>query len=99
MVAQGGGPSFASIITILAIAVFTGGFLRIEGEFNKQKDKTNELEKVVESMKRSNSDNIAHGKLDGEIKKAIDGELKLSQSVRGHSVTLILLHASSWLQF
>ena len=76
------------------------GFVRIEVEFNKQKrDKINELEKVVESMKTSNSDNIAHSKLDGEIKKAIDGELKLSQSVRGHSVTLILMHASSWLQF
>ena len=47
--------------------VFTGGFVRIEVEFNKQKrDKINELEKVVESMKTSNSDNIA-GKLDGEI--------------------------------
>ena len=67
MVAQESGPSFASIITILAIAVFTDGFLRIEGEFNKQKDKINELEKVGESMKTSSSDNIAHGKLDGEI--------------------------------
>ena len=48
--------------------VFTGGFVRIEVEFNKQKrDKINELEKVVESMKTSNSDNIAHDKLDGEI--------------------------------
>ena len=59
MVAQVSGPSFASIITILAIAVFTGGFLRIEGEFNKQKDKINEREKVVESMKTSSSDKIA----------------------------------------
>ena len=67
MVAQESGPSFASIITILAIAVFTGGFLRIEGEFNKKKDKINELEKGVESMKTSSSDNIAQGKLDGEI--------------------------------
>ena len=67
MVAQESGPSFASIITILSIAVFTGGFLRIEVEFNKQKDKINEREKVLESMKTSSSDNIAHGKLDGEI--------------------------------
>ena len=67
MVAQESGPSFASIITILAIAVFTGGFLRIEVEFNKQKDKINEREKVLESMKTSSSDNIAQGKLDGEI--------------------------------
>ena len=48
MVDQKGGPSFASIITILSIVVFTGGFLRIAVEFNKQKDKINELEKVVE---------------------------------------------------
>ena len=67
MVAPEGGPSFASILTILSIVVYTGGFVRIEVELNKQKDKINELEKVVESMKRSNSDNIAHGKLDREI--------------------------------
>ena len=66
MVAQGSGLSFASILTILSIVVYTGGFLRIEVEFNKQKDKINELEKVVESMKTLNSDNIAQGKLDGE---------------------------------
>ena len=47
--------------------VYTGGFLRIEVEFNKQRDKISALEKVVESMKTSNNDNIAHGKLDGEI--------------------------------
>ena len=67
MVAQGSGLSFASILTILSIVVYTGGFLWIEVEFNKQKDKINELEKVVESMKTSNSDNIAQGKLDREI--------------------------------
>ena len=67
MVAQKSGPSFASILTILSIVVFTGGFLRIEVEFNKQKDKISALEKVVELMKTSNNDDIAHGKLDGEI--------------------------------
>ena len=67
MVAQNSGPSFASILTILSVVMYTGGFVRIEVEFNKQKDKINELGKVVESMKTSNSDNIAHGKLDGEI--------------------------------
>ena len=67
MVAQESGPSFASILTILSIVMYTCGFLPIEVEFNKQKDKINELEKVVESMKTSNSDNIAQGKFDGEI--------------------------------
>ena len=47
--------------------VYTDGFLRIEVEFSKQKSRIYELEKVVESMKTSNSDNIAHGKLDEEI--------------------------------
>ena len=67
MVAQKSGSSFASILTILSIVMFTGGFLRIEVEFNKQKDKIDEREKVLESMKTSSSDNIAHGKLDREI--------------------------------
>ena len=67
MIAQKSGPSFTSILTILSIVVFTGGFLRIEVEVNKEKDKINELEKVVESMKTSSSDNIAQGKLDREI--------------------------------
>ena len=67
MVSRKSRPSFASILTILSIVVYTCGFLRIEVEFNKQKDKINELEKVVESMKTSNSDNIAQGKLDGGI--------------------------------
>ena len=51
MVAQKSGPSFASVRTILSIVMYAGGFLRIEVEFNKQKDKINELEKVVQSMK------------------------------------------------
>ena len=53
-------PSFASILTILSYA---GEFLRIELEFNKQKDKINQLESVVESMKTSKGDNIAQGKV------------------------------------
>ena len=67
MVSENSGPSFASILTIVSIVMYTAGFARIELEFNKQKGKINELEKVVESMKTSNSDNIDHGKLDGEL--------------------------------
>ena len=63
MVAEKSGPSFASILTILSIVMYTGGFLRIELEFNKQKDKINQLESVVESMKTSKGDDIAQGKL------------------------------------
>ncbi|XP_015762241.1 PREDICTED: hemicentin-2-like [Acropora digitifera] len=59
MVAEKSGPSFASILTILSIVMYTGGFLRIELEFNKQKDKINQLESVVESMKTSRGDDIA----------------------------------------
>ena len=63
MVAEKSGPSFASILTILFIVTYTGGFLRIELEFNKQKDKINQLESFVESMKTSKGDDIAQGKL------------------------------------
>ncbi|XP_044164992.1 netrin receptor DCC-like isoform X2 [Acropora millepora] len=59
MVAQKSGPSFASILTILSIVMYTGGFLRIELEFIKQKDKIHQLESVVESMKTSKDDDIA----------------------------------------
>ena len=64
MVAQKSDPSFASLLTILSIVMYTGGFLRIELEFNKQKDKINQLESVVESMKKtSKGDDIAQRKL------------------------------------
>ena len=61
MVAEKSGPSFASILTSVSIVMYTGGFLRVELEFNKQKDKVNQLESVVDSMKTS-SDDIAQGK-------------------------------------
>ena len=67
MVAEKSGPSFASTLTILSIVMYTGGFLRLEVEFNKQKDKINQLESVVESMKTSKGDDIAQGKLVWEI--------------------------------
>ena len=63
MVAQKSGPSFASLLTILSIVMYAGGFLRLELEFNKQKDKINQLESVVESMKTSKGDDIVQGKL------------------------------------
>ena len=66
MVAENSGPSFASILTVLSIVIYTAGYFRIELELNKQTGKINDLEKVVESMKTSNIDNIAKGKLDGE---------------------------------
>ena len=40
--------------------MYTGAFVRIELEFSKQKDKINQLESAVESMKTSNDD-IAQG--------------------------------------
>ena len=70
MIAEKSGPSFASILTVVSIVVYTGGFLRIELEFNKQKDKINKLESAVESMKTS-SDDIAQGKLFGETRYKI----------------------------
>ena len=62
MVAKKSGPSFASILTIFSIVIYTGGLVRIELKFNNQKEKIHELESVVESMKTSNND-VAQGKL------------------------------------
>ena len=62
MVAEKSGPSFASLLTIISIVIYTGGLVRIELKFNKQKEKIHELESVVESMKPSNND-VARGKL------------------------------------
>ncbi|XP_044170222.1 uncharacterized protein LOC122954272 [Acropora millepora] len=56
MVAEKSGPSFASILTIVSIVIYTGGLVRIKVKFNKQKEKIHELESVVESMKTSNND-------------------------------------------
>ncbi|XP_067017624.1 uncharacterized protein [Acropora muricata] len=56
MVAEKSGPSFACILTIVSIVIYTGGLVRIEVKFNKQKEKIHELESVVESMKTSNND-------------------------------------------
>ncbi|XP_044167035.1 uncharacterized protein LOC114949488 isoform X1 [Acropora millepora] len=56
MVAEKSGPSFASILTIVSIAMYTGGLIRIEVRFNKQKEKIHELESVVELMKSLNND-------------------------------------------
>ena len=63
MVSQKSGPSFASILTVVSLVVYTGCFLQIELEFNQQKYKINQLESVVESMKTSKGDDIAQGKL------------------------------------
>ena len=62
MVAEKSGPSFASILTIVSIVIYTGGLVRIEVKFNNQKEKIHELESVVESMKTTNND-VARGKL------------------------------------
>ncbi|XP_067018278.1 peroxidasin homolog isoform X2 [Acropora muricata] len=56
MVAEKSGSSFASILTIISIVIYTGGLVRIEVKVNKQKEKIHELESVVESIKTSNND-------------------------------------------
>ena len=61
MVAEKSGSSFASILTIISIVIYTGGLVRIEVKVNKQKEKIHELESVVESIKTSNND-VARGK-------------------------------------
>ena len=68
MGAEKSGPSFTSILTIVSIVIYTGGLVRIELKFNKQKEKIHELESVVESMKTSNND-VARGKLVAVVAK------------------------------
>ena len=68
MVAEKSGPSFSCILTIVSIVIYTGGLVRIEMKFNKQKEKIHELESVVESMKTSNND-VARGKLVAVVAK------------------------------
>ena len=53
MVVEKSSPSFASILAILCIVVHNGGFLRIELEFSKEKNKINKFESVVQSTKTS----------------------------------------------
>ena len=71
MADQKSGPLLASVLTIISIVIHTCGFVRIELEFNKQKNKINELDSVVESMKASNDNDIAKGKLFGKTKQII----------------------------
>ena len=71
MVAEKSGPSFASILTIVSIVIYTGGLVRIEVKLNRQKEKIHELESAVESMKTSNNDE-AQGKLLARTKQIIN---------------------------
>ena len=68
MVAEKSCPSFASIVTIVSFVIYTGGLVRIEVKFNKQKEKIHELESIVKSMKISNND-VARGKLVAVVAK------------------------------
>ena len=68
MVAEKSGPSFASILTIVSFVIYTGGLVRIEVKFNKQKEKIHKLESIVKSMKISNND-VARGKLVAVVAK------------------------------
>ena len=44
MAAQKSCPSFASIISVLSIVLYCGGFLRVELELNKQRKRIDALE-------------------------------------------------------
>ena len=44
MAAQKSCPSFASIISILSIVFYCGGFIRVELELNKQRKRIDDLE-------------------------------------------------------
>ena len=42
-------PSFTTILSVLSIVFYCAGFLRVEGELNKQKKRINALENVAET--------------------------------------------------
>ena len=46
-------PSFASVISILSIAFYCAGFLRVELELREQKKRINALESVAEATSPS----------------------------------------------
>ena len=60
--------SFASVISILSIVLYCAGFLRIELELNKHKERLNSLENVVQT----NEQNIA------KVTKNVPGKFVLS---------------------
>ena len=57
MVAEKSSPSFAFILTILSIVIYICGFLRIEWEFNKEKNKIKKTRKRREVHKDINQFN------------------------------------------
>lgn len=52
-------PSFASIISILSIILYCAGFLRVELELNKQKQRINALEGVAKTKLPTDEPNLA----------------------------------------
>ena len=51
-------PSFASIISVLSIAFYCAGFLRVELELHEQKKRINTLESFAEEKSSSNNADI-----------------------------------------
>ena len=51
-------PSFATIISVLSIILYCGGFLRVELEMNEQKQRITALERVAESKLRTDEPNL-----------------------------------------
>ena len=94
MVAEKSGPSFASILTIVSIVIYTGGLIRIEVKFNKQKEKIHELESVVELMKSSNND-IARGKLVAVVGKTKQTINKIIDSLSRWKLRIVFESTSS----
>ncbi|XP_068762572.1 hemicentin-2-like isoform X2 [Montipora capricornis] len=58
MAAQKSCPSFASIISVLSIALYCGGFLRVELELNKQRERIDALETDTQIEPLSNDPDI-----------------------------------------
>ena len=94
MVAEKSGPSFASILTIVSIVIYTGGLIRIEVKFEKQKEQIHELESVVELMKSSNND-VARGKLVAVVGKTKQTINKIIYSLSRWKLRIVFESTSS----
>ena len=60
-------PSFSSIISVLSIVFYCVGFLRVELEMNKHKNRINALENVAEAKPKSEDADMKIKNVPGEL--------------------------------
>ena len=68
-------PSFASIISVVSIALYCAGFLRVELELNEQKRRINALENAAKTEPPSSNPNLIKA-----VTKNVHGESELQMT-------------------